>query len=97
MEKFIIEGGHKLSGSVKPGGSKNEALPVLAATLLTDEPITLRNVPRIRDVEVMIQVLQDLGGEVRAIRKKPESAGRAVAAFTCQCHIEVCAQHRINT
>lgn len=63
MEKFVIEGGHPLSGKVKPGGSKNEALPVLAATLLTDEEITLRNVPRIRDVEVMLEVLADLGGE----------------------------------
>ena len=65
MEKFIIEGGHKLSGRVRPGGSKNEALPVLAATLLTDEPITLRNVPRIRDVEVMVEVIRDLGGEAQ--------------------------------
>jgi len=62
MEKFIIEGGHKLSGSVTPGGSKNEALPVLAATLLTDEPVTLHNVPRIRDVLVMLDVMGDLGG-----------------------------------
>lgn len=63
MEKFVIEGGHKLSGSVRPSGSKNEALPTLACTLLTDEEITLRNVPRIRDVEVMLQVMEDLGGE----------------------------------
>lgn len=63
MEKFIIQGGHKLSGRIKPGGSKNEALPVLAATLLTDEPVVLRNVPRIADVEVMVEVLRDLGGD----------------------------------
>lgn len=63
MDKFVIEGGHKLSGKVRPGGSKNEALPCLAATLLTDEEITLRNVPRIRDVEVMLEVMRDLGGE----------------------------------
>jgi UDP-N-acetylglucosamine 1-carboxyvinyltransferase len=62
MEKFVIEGGHKLSGSVRPGGSKNEALPCLAATLLTDEEITLKNVPRINDVMVMLEVMQDLGG-----------------------------------
>ena len=61
MEKFIIQGGHTLSGRVRPGGSKNEALPCLAATLLTDEPVTLRNVPRIADVEVMVEVLRDLG------------------------------------
>lgn len=63
MEKFVIEGGNKLSGKVRPSGSKNEALPCLAATLLSDEEITLRNVPRIRDVEVMLEVLRDLGGE----------------------------------
>lgn len=62
MEKFVIEGGHRLRGSVRPGGSKNEALPCLAATLLTDEEVTLRNVPRIRDVEVMLEVIADLGG-----------------------------------
>lgn len=62
MEKFIIEGGKQLSGSVRPGGSKNEALPCLAATLLTDEEVTLRNVPRIADVEVMLEVIADLGG-----------------------------------
>ncbi|QED27079.1 UDP-N-acetylglucosamine 1-carboxyvinyltransferase [Microvenator marinus] len=62
MEKFVIEGGNRLSGSVRPGGSKNEALPCLAATLLTDEEVTLRNVPRIADVEIMLEIIQDLGG-----------------------------------
>jgi len=63
MEKFVIEGGHKLSGIVRPGGNKNEVLPALAATLLTDEEVLLYNVPRIKDVEVMLEVLQDLGAE----------------------------------
>ena len=62
MEKFVIEGGHKLAGSVRPGGSKNEALPCLAATLLTDEKVTLHNVPRIADVEVMLEVIASVGG-----------------------------------
>ena len=62
MEKFVIEGGHKLSGRMRPGGNKNEALPTLAATLLTDEPVTLHNVPQIKDVHVMLEVLADLGG-----------------------------------
>ena len=62
MEKFVIEGGHQLAGSVRPGGSKNEALPCLAATLLSDEEITLKNVPRINDVMVMLEVMEDLGG-----------------------------------
>lgn len=61
MEKFVIQGGRRLSGSLVPGGNKNEALPALAATLLTAEPVVLRNVPRIRDVEVMCAVLAHLG------------------------------------
>ncbi|MEL6180705.1 MAG: UDP-N-acetylglucosamine 1-carboxyvinyltransferase [Myxococcota bacterium] len=67
MEKFVIEGGHRLSGAITPGGSKNEVLPCLAATLLTDERIVLNNVPRIRDVEAMLDVLRGIGGEVEWI------------------------------
>ena len=62
MEKFVIEGGEPISGRVRPNGNKNEALPCLAATLLTDEPVTLKNVPRIADVGVMLQIIEDLGG-----------------------------------
>ena len=62
MERFIIEGGHKLSGTLIPGGNKNEVLPALAASLLTSEDVILHNVPRIRDVEVMMNIIQDLGG-----------------------------------
>ncbi|AWV88764.1 UDP-N-acetylglucosamine 1-carboxyvinyltransferase [Bradymonas sediminis] len=62
MEKFVIQGAHQLSGSVTPGGSKNEALPCLAAAVLTDEPVTFHNIPRIADVEVMLEVIADLGG-----------------------------------
>ena len=61
MEKFIIEGGAPLSGSVVPAGNKNAALPALAASLLTDQEVVLRNVPRIRDVEAMIELLVRLG------------------------------------
>lgn len=64
MEKFVIEGRRRLSGVVTPSGNKNEALPTLAATLLTKEPVILRNVPRIRDVEVMCQVLERQGATV---------------------------------
>lgn len=64
MEKFVIQGGYPLSGSVTPGGSKNEALPCLAATLLTDEAVTFRNMPRIDDVLVMLEIIESLGGTV---------------------------------
>src|SRR5919197_5534780 len=61
MEKFIIEGGAPLSGTVTPAGNKNAALPALAACILTDREVVLRNVPRIRDVEAMIELLVRLG------------------------------------
>lgn len=65
MEKFIIEGGHPLSGDVTPAGNKNAALPLLAAVLLTEGPVTLHNVPRIGDVGTMLQLLQELGVTLR--------------------------------
>jgi UDP-N-acetylglucosamine 1-carboxyvinyltransferase len=64
MEKFIIEGGAPLSGTVEPAGNKNAALPTLAATLLTEQEVVLRNIPRIRDVEAMAQLLSLLGASV---------------------------------
>jgi UDP-N-acetylglucosamine 1-carboxyvinyltransferase len=64
MEKFIIEGGYPLSGTMVPAGNKNAALPALAACLLTGEEVVLRNIPRIRDVEAMIQLLERLGVKV---------------------------------
>jgi UDP-N-acetylglucosamine 1-carboxyvinyltransferase len=60
-ESFVIEGGRPLAGSVRAAGNKNGALPILAACLLTGDPVTLTNVPRIRDVETMIELLQELG------------------------------------
>ena len=61
---FVIKGGRPLSGSVTPSGNKNAALPLLAASLLTDEPIILHNVPNIRDVRTMLKLLADLGVEI---------------------------------
>jgi UDP-N-acetylglucosamine 1-carboxyvinyltransferase len=65
MEKFVIEGGVPLSGTVVPAGNKNAALPLLAASLLTDQEVVLHNVPRIRDVEAMVTLLADLGVKVQ--------------------------------
>jgi len=64
MEKFIIEGGSPLNGTVAPAGNKNAALPALAATLLTEQEVVLGNIPRIRDVEAMIELLDRLGATV---------------------------------
>jgi UDP-N-acetylglucosamine 1-carboxyvinyltransferase len=65
MQALVIEGGRRLSGSIKAAGNKNGALPILAATLLTHEPVRLSNVPRIRDVDTMLELLADLGADVR--------------------------------
>ncbi|MDH3227520.1 MAG: UDP-N-acetylglucosamine 1-carboxyvinyltransferase, partial [Thermoleophilia bacterium] len=64
-ERFVIEGGHALSGTIVPAGNKNAALPVLAASLLTDEEVVLENVPDIVDVRVMLALLEHLGVSVR--------------------------------
>jgi len=61
MGKFIIEGGRRLKGEITPQGAKNETLQVLCATLLTPEPVTITNIPRINDVLLMIRLLRDLG------------------------------------
>ena len=64
-ESFVIEGGHRLSGRIRAAGNKNGALPILAACLLTDQRVTLENVPRIRDVETMVELLQQLGADAQ--------------------------------
>ncbi|MBF6619194.1 MAG: UDP-N-acetylglucosamine 1-carboxyvinyltransferase [Patulibacter sp.] len=61
MEKFVIDGGRPLSGTVRPAGNKNGALPILAASVLTREDVIIRNVPRIRDVASMLNLLEGLG------------------------------------
>jgi len=71
MSKFIIEGGHPLNGEITVAGNKNAALPVIAATVLTDEDCFLENVPDIRDVRAMLDLLRDLGKTV-----EPAGPGR---------------------
>lgn len=67
MGSFIIKGGKKLQGEIIPQGAKNEALQVLCATLLTSETITMHNIPDIRDVNQLIELLSDMGVEVKAL------------------------------
>ena len=64
MASFIIEGGHRLTGSITPQGAKNEALQVICATLLTSEPVRIKNIPNILDVNNLIQLLRDIDVEV---------------------------------
>jgi UDP-N-acetylglucosamine 1-carboxyvinyltransferase len=63
-QRFVVQGGIPLAGSIRPAGNKNAALPILAATLLADGPVEVANVPRIRDVEAMLALLEHLGAGV---------------------------------
>ena len=69
MESFKIEGGHRLSGSITPQGAKNEALQVLCAVLLTDEKVTIHNIPNILDVNKLIGLLENLGVKIQKLGK----------------------------
>ena len=80
MASFIIEGGYSLSGTIIPQGAKNEALQVICATLLTSEPVTIHNIPSIRDVNNLIQLLKDIGVKVNAA----PGQGGAERSFTFQ-------------
>lgn len=64
MGTFLVEGGHRLSGRIRPAGNKNAALPCLAATVLSSEPVILENIPRIRDVETFLEIVDSLGADV---------------------------------
>ena len=67
MNRYLIEGGYPIKGTIKASGNKNAALPCIAAALLTDQPIVLRNIPDIEDVQVMLSAYQALGGELRSL------------------------------
>src|SRR5512145_1322594 len=81
MQSFVIEGGRPLSGTVRASGNKNGALPVLAACVLASDEVRLSNVPRIRDVETMVELLADLGADAEwigpnEVRVDPEGVGK---------------------
>src|ERR1700726_3311702 len=62
--QYVVEGGHRLSGTIAPAGNKNAALPIIAASLLTEHEVTLVNVPRIRDTETLVELIRSVGAEV---------------------------------
>lgn len=70
MSKFIIQGGQKLEGEVKISGSKNAALPAIAATILNSGVTTLYNVPKIQDVQTMFEIIKEIGGKVKKKNNK---------------------------
>lgn len=88
--QYIVEGGRPLAGTIRPAGNKNAALPIVAAALLTDQPVTLHNVPRIRDIETLVELVRTLGPEIgwtapntleiHAREVRPASIDRALAA-----------------
>jgi UDP-N-acetylglucosamine 1-carboxyvinyltransferase len=94
-ESFVIEGGYRLSGHVKAAGNKNAALPILAACVLTDEPVTLHNVPRIRDVETMLALLADLGVDIEWIGTNDVHV-HAADVRKAELDGELCAQMRAS-
>ena len=81
MASFIIEGGYPLSGEITPQGAKNEALQVICATLLTSEEVTIHNIPDIRDVNNLIQLLRDIGVKVK---RKEERGKRKENTYSFQ-------------
>jgi UDP-N-acetylglucosamine 1-carboxyvinyltransferase len=93
IESFVIEGGRPLNGRVTAAGNKNGALPILAATLLTTEPVTLTNVPRIRDVETMVELLADLGAETEWIGRNEV---RIDASYVSKTDVDVDLATRIR-
>ena len=64
MESFIIEGGHRLKGTITPQGAKNEALEVICAILLTSDPVRIKNIPEILDVRNLMRLLTEIGVKV---------------------------------
>src|SRR5690242_21679846 len=64
--QYIVEGGATLSGSIRPSGNKNAALPIIAAALLTEHPVTLDNVPRIRDTETLVELIRSVGASAES-------------------------------
>jgi UDP-N-acetylglucosamine 1-carboxyvinyltransferase len=95
MDKFVIEGGYPLSGTVVPAGNKNAALPMLAACLLTEEEVVIGNVPRIRDVDAMLALLEDLGVSV-SWREDHEVALRAASLTSSEVDAELAARIRAS-
>ncbi len=95
MERFTIHGGAPLRGTVTPSGNKNAALPILAAALLTDAPLIVRNVPRIRDVEDMLALLAGLGVEIRELNHHDLEL-RARTIRDTKLEREICAQIRAS-
>ena len=94
MDKFVIQGGEPLSGEITVAGNKNAALPIIAASLLTEEEVVLSNVPRIRDTEAQVGLLESIG--VRAAWSGGELRLRAEAISEMQVSEELAERIRAS-
>ncbi len=93
--QYIVEGGHRLSGTIEPSGNKNAALPIIAAALLTEHPVTLDNVPRIRDTETLVELIRSVGAS--AEWQKPNTlAIHAKSIRAADLDPELCARIRAS-
>ncbi|HEM62539.1 MAG TPA: UDP-N-acetylglucosamine 1-carboxyvinyltransferase [Chloroflexi bacterium] len=95
MDEFIIDGGYPLEGTLIPSGNKNAALPMLAASILTDEEVVLRNVPQIDDIRTMVEIVSALGVEVRESAER-ELTLRARRISTTKLDRELCRRIRAS-
>src|SRR5579864_236155 len=93
--QYIVEGGHRLSGAIEPSGNKNAALPIIAAALLTEHPVTLDNVPRIRDTETLVELIRSVGASAEWL--KPNTlALHAKSIRAADLDPELCARIRAS-
>ena len=67
MEQFVVKGGNPLNGEVEIGGAKNAALAILAASIMTDETVTIDNLPNVRDINVLLQAIEEIGAKVERV------------------------------
>ena len=86
MEQYIIKGGNPLVGEVVIGGAKNAALPVLAAAVMTDGKCMIDNMPDVRDINVLLQAMQEIQCNSRGIKGSPYLHGRCFCRSDDQCY-----------
>jgi UDP-N-acetylglucosamine 1-carboxyvinyltransferase len=93
--KYVVEGGHRISGTIEPAGNKNAALPIIAAALLTEHPVLLENVPRIRDTETLVELIRSVGASAEW-RQRNTLAIHAKAIRAADLDPALCARIRAS-
>jgi UDP-N-acetylglucosamine 1-carboxyvinyltransferase len=93
--KYVVEGGHRISGTIEPAGNKNAALPIIAAALLTEHPVVLENVPRIRDTETLVELIRSVGASAEW-RQRNTLAIHAKAIRAADLDPALCARIRAS-